>query len=101
MAVPKEGTKLKVRITSDMRALNKAINRIKYPIITVDDINYKANGSKCFSKIDMRKAYHQLVIAEKSRDLTTITTHRGLFRYKRMTMVLASASEIFSETIRD
>jgi hypothetical protein len=100
VAVPKSGTPLKVRITCDMRGLNKAIKRIKYPITTIDDVIYKANGAKWFSKLDMRKAYHQLVIAEESRDLTTIITHCGLFRYTRMTMGIASASEIFSETIR-
>jgi hypothetical protein len=57
VAVPKSGTPLKVRITCDMRGLNKAIKRIKYPITTIDDVIYKANGAKWFSKLDMRKAY--------------------------------------------
>jgi hypothetical protein len=99
VVVPKSQIPLKIRITCDMRGLSKAIKRTRYPITTIDVI-YRANGATCFSKIHMRKAYHQLVISEQSRDLTTITTHLGLFRYTRMTMGIASASEIFSETIR-
>lgn len=58
------------------------------------------NGSKLFSKLDIKQAFHQLKIHEESRNLTTITTHVGLYRYKRLHMGISSASEIFSETIR-
>ena len=53
-----------------------------------------------FSKLDLNKAYHQGEIDEESRDLTTITTHIGLFRYVRLTMGISLAAEIFSEKIR-
>lgn len=47
------------------------------------------------------KAFHQLELAEESRNLTTVTTHIGLYRYKRLHMGVSSASEIFSEVIRE
>ena len=58
------------------------------------------NGAKIFSKLDIKKAFHQIPLAEESRNLTTITTHLGLFRYTRLHMGISCASEIFSEAFR-
>jgi hypothetical protein len=66
----------------------------------LEDVIYLVNGATVFSKIDLMKAFHQMLIDEQSRNLTTITTHIGLFRYKRLHMGIASASEIFTERIR-
>ena len=63
-----------------------AIIRTRYATTTVEDVISHANGAKFFSKIDLNKAYHQVEIDEASLDLTTITTHIGLFRYVRYTM---------------
>ena len=100
VAVPKSQLPLKIRITCDMRPLNKAIIRTRYATTTVEDVISHANSAKFFSKIDLNKAYHQIEIDEASRDLTTITTHIGLFRYVRLTMGISLAAEIFSEKIR-
>ncbi len=93
-------TEPEVRLTCDSRNLNKGIKRTRYPGKTVEDIVYALNGSTIFSKLDITKAFHQLELDEKSRSLTTITTHIGLFRYKRLHMGISCASEIFTETIR-
>lgn len=74
-----EPHKPEIRITCDSRALNKAILRVRHPGKTIDDIGYQANGSTKFSKVDITKAFHQFLLAEESRNLTTITTHLGLF----------------------
>lgn len=100
--VPKATTpKLVIRITSDSRAVNKAIKRTRFPGKNIDDVIYLVNGSKYFAKLDIMKAFHQLEIDEESRHLTTITTHIGLYRYKRLHMGVSSASEIFAEVIRE
>ena len=83
VAVPKSQIPLKIRIKCDMRPLNKAIIRTRYATTTVEDVISHANGAKFFSKIDLNKAYHQVESDEASRDLKTITTHIGLFRYVR------------------
>ena len=57
-------------------------------------------AQKYFFKLDLTKAFHQLPLHEDSRNFTTITTHLGLFRYKRLHMGISCASEIFTETIR-
>ena len=91
---------LRVRLTCDSKALNKALKRARYPTKTIDDIIDQVSGSRLFSKLDLAKAFHQLPLAKESRPLTTIVTHQGLYRYKRLHMGISSASEIFTETIR-
>jgi hypothetical protein len=91
---------LDLRLTCDSRAQNKAIRRTKYPSKTVEDLVFMVNGSTVFSKVDIIKAFHQLMLDESCRNLTTITTHIGLFRYIRLHMGISCASEIFTETIR-
>ena len=95
-----EPCKLEVRLTCDSKALNKAIKRTRYPCKTIDDIIYMVNGATIFSKLDIVKAFHQLQLAKESRHLTTIVTHKGLYRYKRLHMGISCASEIFTEAIR-
>ena len=72
-----------IRLCVDMRQANKAIVREQHPNPTVDEILYKMNGSEVFSKLDLRLGYHQSVLEEKSRDITTFVTNNGLYRYKR------------------
>ena len=83
-----------------MRQTNSAINRVRHPIPTVDDIRLELNGAKWFSKLDLSQAYHQLELEENSRYITTFTTHEGLFRYKRLNYGTNAAAEIFQFTLQ-
>ena len=47
----------------------------------------------------MTQAYHQLEIDEDSLQITTFSTHVGLFRYKRLLLGVIAASEIFQNAI--
>jgi hypothetical protein len=67
---------------------------------TMDELIAAVNGAVMFSKLDLRKAFHQVKIAEESQHLTTIATPFGMYRYKRLHMGITSASEIFTEIIR-
>lgn len=100
VAVPKPKKPGEVRITIDSRLANKAIKRIKYATPTTEEIMYDLNGAKKISRIDLNKAFHQLVMAEESRDITTFTTHKGLFRFKRLNMGVCCASELFQHVIQ-
>ena len=89
-----------VRICVDMRVANEAIQRIRHPIPTVDDVSFELNGSKFFSKIDLCQAYHQLELEESSRQITTFSTHVGLFRYKRLNYGTNASAEIFQYALQ-
>ena len=67
-----------------MRQLNQAIIRERHVIPKIEDILTELHGAKYFTKIDMRDGYHQILLEESNRHLTTFATHEGLFRYKRL-----------------
>ncbi|KAK3740432.1 hypothetical protein QZH41_004600 [Actinostola sp. cb2023] len=96
--VPK---KVGIRICVDMRAANEAIERERHPVPTVEDLIVDLNGSTVFSKIDLNQGYHQLELDADSRNITTFATHLGLFRYKRLSFGINSASEIFQKAIEE
>ena len=59
------------------------------------------NGSTVFSKADLKWGFHQIVLSEDSRHITTFVTHRGLYRYKRLMFGVTSAPEKYQQIIRD
>ena len=84
-----------------MRMPNCAIKRERHPTPTVDDLIHAMNGAKVFSKLGLRSGYHQLILDEESRYITTFATHKGLYRYTRLNFGTNAASEIFQKVIHD
>ena len=90
-----------IRLCVDMRRANEAIQRERLPIPTVDEALETVNGSAVFSKLDFCMGFHQVKLAEESRDLTTFVTPDGLFRYKRLSFGVNSAPEKFQHIVRE
>ncbi|XP_038059532.1 uncharacterized protein K02A2.6-like [Patiria miniata] len=88
-----------IRLCLDMRRANEAIIRGRHPIPTVDELLQSMNGSKVFSKLDLKWGYHQLELATESRGITTFVTHCGLYQYKRLMFGVSSASEQYQYMI--
>jgi hypothetical protein len=85
-----------VRICADFKVgLNRYIDVQQYPLPHIDDLFATLAGGKHFSKVDLADAYLQVEVDEDSRKYLVITTHRGLFRYKRVPFGIASAVAIF------
>ena len=82
-----------------MRQPNCAIERERHITPTIDNIINQLNGSSVFSKHDLTAGYHQCILDEQSRYITTFTTHIGLRRYKRQSFGINSASEVFQNEI--
>ena len=101
VAFPKPNNPEKIRLCVDMRLPNQAIERERHPQPTIDDLITDLNGARYFSKLDLNSAYHQLELDESSRYITTFTTHKGLFQYKRLNFGTSSASEIFQNTMQN
>ena len=89
-----------IRLCVDMRRANQAIVRERHPVPTVDDVLYQLNGSTIFSKLDLKWGFHQIMLEEQSRNITTFITHKGLFRYKRLMFGISSAPELYQHTIQ-
>lgn len=88
-----------IRICVDMREANQAIERERHVMPTLQDFKTEVNGSKYFSKLDLKQAYHQLELEPESRYITTFSTHDGLFRYKRLNYGTNSAAEVFQNVL--
>ena len=73
-----------IHLCVDMRQANQAIMWRWYPIPTVDEVLHTMNGSKVFSKLDVKWGYHQLKLSPESREITTFATPDGLFQYKHL-----------------
>ena len=98
---PPKKDESQIRLKVDMRVANQAIPRRHTQHPTIDDVVNELSGSTVFSHLDMSKGYHQLELKESSRNVTTFSTHIGLYRYKRLNYGTRSAAEIFQETIRE
>lgn len=95
--VPKKNND--IRLCIDMRRANEAIVRHQHPVPTVDEMLHEMNGAQYFSKLDLKMGFHQFVLAPESRDITTFSTHVGLFRYKRLMFGINAAPEIYQKEI--
>ena len=89
-----------VRICVDMRRVNTAGVRERYPIPTVEEILQDLTGARVFSKLDLRWGYHQIELDEQSKQCTTFATHTGLYRYKRLMFGVSAAPEIYQHVIQ-
>lgn len=67
-----------------MTEANKVIQRERHITPTLDDIMSNLDGAVMFLALDLDYGYHQLELDEDSRFITTVFTHVGLGRYKRL-----------------
>ena len=89
-----------VRLCVDMRCANKAIIRERHPIPTIDEVLNDMQEGSVLSKLDMKWGYHQIELSTESHDITTFVTHKGLFRYRRLTFGISSVPEKYQQVIQ-
>ncbi|XP_062609444.1 uncharacterized protein K02A2.6-like [Saccostrea cucullata] len=89
-----------IRLCVDMRQANTAVQRVRHPIPTIDEILHEMNGSTVLSKLDVTWAYHQIDLKPESREITTFVTHKGLFRYKRLMFGISCAPEMYQKVMQ-
>ena len=90
-----------IRLCVDMRGPNTVIKRERHITPTIEDVISDLNGACVFSKLDLNQGYHQIMLDESSRYITTLSTHVGLRRYKRLNFGICCASEIFQNVVRE
>ena len=102
VVVPKvspEAVEPQVRITTDLRPLNRFVIPFTYPTPEIKEIFQKLRGARCFTKLDLRKSFFHIRLADESRHLTTTVTPAGMMQYKRMPMGLKDSSAVFQYCI--
>ena len=97
--VPKrDGTS---RFGVDMREVNKRIGKDSHPFLTWERLAAKLDGSKWYSKLDLKQAFYHVKLDEASKTVTTFSTHIGLFRFKRLVFGMSATSEIFQRIFEE
>jgi len=89
-----------VRICCDFsQTLNKIIDPDAYPLPTREDITVKMANTRVYSTLDLRDAFLQIELDERSKELTTIATPFGYFAFNRLPFGVSAAPLIFQEAI--
>ena len=88
----------KIRVVTDLREANKALQYTPRPIPTTQSILSNLSQKKIFSAIDIRKAYQQIPLEGAS---IGIITEFGNYRFTRMPYRLASAPYWWGEFLQN
>lgn len=93
--VHREGKKL--RVCLDPHYLNKALERPRFPMPTLEEALHKLRKAKIFTAIDARDGFYQMELDEASADATTFWSPIGRFRYRRVPQGISSAPEEYQK----
>jgi Reverse transcriptase (RNA-dependent DNA polymerase) len=88
-----------VRFCVDYRRLNSVTSKDSYALPRIDDSIDSLGGAQYFTTLDANSGYWQIVVSPEDQDKTTFTTHRGLYRFKRLPFGLVSAPATFQRAI--
>ncbi|XP_055589032.1 uncharacterized protein LOC129741335 [Uranotaenia lowii] len=89
-----------IRICGDYSTgLNDALQPHQYPLPLPQDIFTSLANCTVFSQIDLSDAFLQVEVEDGSKSLLTINTHRGLYRYNRLTPGVKAAPGAFQQIV--
>ncbi|XP_046974304.1 uncharacterized protein K02A2.6-like [Vanessa cardui] len=89
-----------LRICGDYRAtVNAAIDVDSFPLPKAVEAFVKLSGGRVFSKLDLKQAYTQLKVDDKTAMLLTLNTPIGLMKMNRLAFGVNAAPAIFQRVM--
>lgn len=88
------------RFCVDFRKLNAVTEKCAYPLPHISSILDSLGNAKYLTSLDIKNAYWQIKLSEKSKQYTAFTIPgRGLFQFKRLAFGLTNAPGTFQKII--
>ena len=84
-----------IRICGDYTQVNKIIQNQTYLTPSIEVAFAKMANKKIFTKLDLSDAYYQVQLDEEAKDITTITTPFGRYRFNRLPYGIKVSPAVF------
>ena len=89
------------RMCIDYRGVNQKIKQDIHPLPRLDEMVEDSAGKKLYCSLDMKDAYFQVKLDDKSRDVTTFSDGLNLYRFKRLPFGLSVSPAIFTRKMQE
>lgn len=100
LVVVAKPNKKDIRVCMDgSRTVNPFIETHHYPLPLIDELLVNKAGAKRFTVLDLKGAYQQLIVSERTKQLLVVNTHLGLFAFKRLPFGVKPAASIFQQVM--
>lgn len=85
----------RIRVCVDCTPANKVTQSFDWPLPRLQDIRYRIQGSKVFSRLDLKDAFFRIGVPVEFRHLTSFEVGGQSYQFTRMPFGLKTAPAVF------